>query len=162
MIVLVMGVAGAGKTTVGRMLAATLGYEFSDADSFHTPENVDKMRRGIALSDADREPWLRDLAAAVDDWLARDRDVVLACSALTAAYRAILLRDPSRMRLVYLKISPAIAHQRVSARRGHYMPGALVETQFEVLEEPAGREGAIVADASQPPDVLVRTVAAAL
>ena len=154
-IVIVMGVAGAGKTTIGRMLAAALRYEFSDADEFHSAANVEKMRRGERLNDSDRAPWLQAMAAAVDRWLRDGRNVVLACSALRGAYRDQLLRDRSRMRLVYLRVTPEVARQRVAGRTGHFMPGDLVNSQFEALEEPAD---AIAVDASQPPDVIVRAI----
>ena len=154
-----MGVAGAGKTTVGRMLARTLGYRFSDADDFHSRANVEKMARGEQLDDADREPWLGALAAAIEVWLQDGDDVVLACSALKESYRTRLMRDPSRMKIVYLKVSPAIALARVGKRVGHFMPRDLVESQFEVLEEPTA---AIVVDASQSPEFIVRTICDAL
>jgi gluconokinase len=158
-IVLVMGVAGAGKTTVGRELARALGYEFSDADSFHSPANVEKMRRGERLDDDDRRPWLDAMAAAIDRWLLEDRNVVLACSALKESYRAKLVRDRSRMRLVYLKVSPQVARERAAQRVDHFMPEDLVESQFEALEEP---RDAIVVDGSWPPDAIVRSICDAL
>ncbi len=150
-----MGVAGAGKTSVGRMLAKALGYEFRDADGFHPAANVEKMRRGAQLDDEDRAPWLQALASAIDTWLQNGTDVVLACSALKASYRAVLLRDLSRMRLVYLKVAPALARERVAGRPGHFMPDDLVDSQFEALEEP---DAAISVDASQPPDAIVRSI----
>lgn len=154
-----MGVAGAGKTTVGRLLADALGYRFSDADEFHSPANVEKMRRGERLDDSDREPWLAAMAHAVDGWLRDGANVVLACSALKASYQARLMRDPSRMALVYLKVPPDVARARVRTRDRHFMPADLVHSQFEALEEPAD---AIAVDATQPPDVVVRTIGDAL
>ncbi len=154
-----MGVSGAGKTTVGRMLARALGYRFSDADDFHSRANVEKMARGEQLDDLDRDPWLDALAAAIEVWLQNGDDVVLACSALKESYRVRLMLDPSRMKIVYLKVSPAIARARVGKRVGHFMPGELVDSQFETLEEPAT---AIVVDASHPPDVIVRNICDAL
>lgn len=155
MIVVVMGVAGAGKTTIGRMLAEALGYRFHDADEFHSPTNVEKMRRGERLAEEDREPWLDAMARAIDGWLRDGANVVLACSALKASYRARLMRDPSRMALVYLRVPPDVARARVGGRTDHFMPRALVDSQFEALEEPAD---AIAVDATQPPDVIVRTL----
>jgi gluconokinase len=152
-VIIVMGVAGAGKTTVGRALADALGYRFHDADEFHSAANVEKMSRGIALDDEDREPWLQALATAIDAWLREDAGVVLACSALKARYRSILQRDPTRVRFVYLKITPQLARERVSERVGHFMTERLVSDQFETLEEPTD---AIVADASEPPHDIVR------
>jgi gluconokinase len=158
-IVILMGVAGSGKTTVGRKLARALGYRFSDADDFHSRANVEKMARGEQLDDVDREPWLGAMAAAIDVWLHDDANVVLACSALKESYRERLMRDPSRMKIVYLKVSPATAAARVARRVGHFMPGDLVKSQFETLEEPAA---AITVDASHPPDFIVRTICDAL
>jgi gluconokinase len=158
-IILIMGVTGAGKTTVGRRLAEALGFQFSDADDFHSPANVDKMRRGIPLEDADRAAWLNALAAAIDEWLRDNANVVLACSALKASYRAILLRDPSCMRVVYLKVSRETARERLRRRPGHFMNPALVDSQFETLEEPAD---AITVDAGEPPTAVIRRVRSAL
>jgi len=153
MVVILMGVAGAGKTTVGRRLAESLGWEFVDADDFHPPANVEKMRRGLPLEDEDREPWLRALAAAIDEWLRAGAHVVLACSALKEKYRAVLRRDPARVRFVYLKIPPHVAAARVAARHGHFMKRALVDDQFKALEEPTN---AIVVDATGNPDEIVQ------
>ncbi len=96
MIIIVMGVSGSGKTTIGKLLADSLGWEFSDADSFHSPENVDKMRRGIPLTEADRMPWLQDLQTAIKHWLQENKNVVLACSALKDSYRQFLVSDSVR------------------------------------------------------------------
>jgi gluconokinase len=159
MIVLVMGVAGAGKTTVGRLLAASLASAFADADTFHPEENREKMRRGVPLDDADRAPWLRALAAAIDGWLARDRTVVLACSALKRAYRAQLLRDPARMRVVYLRGSADLLRERLERREGHFAGSALLASQLETLEEP---EGALTFDVAASPEALVAAIRAAL
>src|SRR5919109_713445 len=134
MVVVMMGVAGAGKTTVGKALADALGWQFADADDFHPARNVDKMARGVALDEADREPWLAALAAAIDEWLRTDTRVVLACSALKANYRAVLQRDPVRVRFVYLQVSPEVAHERVAHRPGHFMKERLVDTQFDTPE----------------------------
>jgi gluconokinase len=159
MVILVMGVSGAGKTTVGKELAEALGFRFSDADEFHSPENLEKMRRAVSLDEEDRQPWLRAMANAIDAWLATGTDVVLACSALKERYRSILLRDPARMRVVYLKISREIARARVAARTDHFMPQVLVDSQFEALEEP--RDG-ITVDAALHPDEIVTRVRAVL
>jgi gluconokinase len=158
-IILVMGVAGAGKTTVGRRLAGVLGFEFADADSFHTPASVEKMRRGVPLDDADRAPWLASLAAAVDTWLDAGEDVVLACSALKSAYREQLLRDRSRMAIVYLEVPPGVARARLDARAGHFMPSRLVDSQFQTLEAPMD---ALRVDATQPLRIVVQQLVEAL
>lgn len=154
-----MGVAGAGKTVVGQMLADALGFRFSDADEFHSPASIDKMTRGIPLGDADRAPWLQALALAIDGWLRDGIDVVLGCSALKASYRGILLRDRSRMPLVYLKVSPDVARERVARRADHFMKRDLVDSQFQTLEEPAD---AITVDADETPEVVVGRIRAAL
>lgn len=151
-----MGISGAGKTTVGARLAADLGARFVDADDLHPPENIARLRAGIALDDADRAPWLRALADAIDGWLERGDDVVLACSALRAAYRDQLRRDPARVVFVHLEISPALARARVSRRTGHFLRDPhIVDSQLRTLEPP---EDAIVVDAALPPDVLVAAI----
>jgi len=135
MIVIVMGVVGAGKTTVGRMLAEQLGWEFADADDFHPQTNVEKIRHGIALTDADRQPWLERLRGAVADWIARSKNVVLACSALKEIYRQILDVGP-QVRFVYLKGNATLIAQRLRAREGHFANERILASQFADLEEP--------------------------
>lgn len=137
MIVVVMGVAGAGKTTVGRLLAARLGAEFLDADDFHPVANVEKMRVGAALTDEDRWPWLARLNGVLRECEARGAAAVLACSALKASYRDVLLDELADARLVYLRGSRETIAARLAARRGHYMNPALLDSQFAALEEPA-------------------------
>lgn len=146
--VIVMGVTGAGKTTVGRLLAERMSWRFFDADDFHPPANVEKMRSGRALEEADRRPWLEKLRALIDDELRAGRSLVLACSALRQNYRDVLVSSAGRVRFVYLKIRPETARSRLEARAGHYMPAALIPSQFETLEEP---EDAIVIDGELPP-----------
>ena len=155
MIVLVMGVAGAGKSTVGRGLDDALGFELADADAFHSAANKAKMGRGVPLDDADRAPWLRALASAIDAWLAEGRDVVLACSALRRAYREALLRDRERTRIVYLKGSPDLIRERLSRRSGHFAGSDLLESQLATLEEP---DDALTVDVAAPPEALVRQI----
>ncbi len=159
MVILVMGVAGSGKTTVGQLLAEKLGFEFHDADSYHSEANRQKMANGIPLDDADRAPWLAALAAAIDGFLGEGRSAVLACSALKHAYRAQLLRDPARMKVVHLKGSPALLLERLKRRAGHYMKPSMLESQLKTLEEP---EDAITVDVASPPEVLVQEIIAAL
>jgi gluconokinase len=136
MVVVVMGVAGSGKTTVGRALAAELGWEFYDADDFHPPSNVAKMARGVPLDDEDRRPWLEALRAVVRGALGRGASAVLACSALRESYRERLLLD-ERVRLVYLKGGRDIIRRRLEERRGHFMNPSLLDSQLAALEEPA-------------------------
>jgi gluconokinase len=154
MVVVLMGVTASGKTTVGRMLAGALGYQFYDADDWHPPANVDKMRRGIPLNDADRQPWLATLRDLVRRCLAQNRDAVLACSALKDAYRRYLLIHP-HVTLVYLKADQDLIRGRLQQRRGHFMNPALLDSQFATLEEP---QDALWVDASLPPREIVRTI----
>ena len=159
MIVVVMGVTGAGKTTVGQQLAAALGAEFVDADDYHPPENVAKMRAGVPLDDDDRRPWLARLNAALREQAARGASVVLACSALKGAYRTILLAEVPAARLVYLRGGRDQIAARLATRRGHYMDPALLDSQFAALEEPTD---AIVVDVAATPGSIVAEVLRAL
>jgi len=130
-----MGVTGSGKTTVGRLLAGDLGWAYLDADDFHSELNIRKMKSGIPLNDADRRPWLESLRETVRDYLARNENAVLACSALRQSYREFLLLD-ERVKLVYLKGDYRMIQERLAERRDHYMDPALLDSQFETLEEP--------------------------
>jgi len=159
MIVIVMGVSGAGKSTVGAILADALGWDFVDADSFHPRSNLLKMRRRIALTEKDRAPWLASIRVQVQRWLTEYRSVVLACSALRASHRRLLMVDPTRMRLVYLKGSVDVLQARLSNRPRHFMPPELLDSQLAILEEPSE---AIIVDINQPPDAIVRQVREAL
>ena len=125
MVIVVMGVSGSGKTTVGQLLADALGAEFAEGDAYHPPANIEKMRRGIPLEDADRWPWLQTLAAQIDRWLAAGTPVVLACSALKQRYRDILAKGRPGVRFVYLEGDKALIRLRLDRRRGHYMPASL-------------------------------------
>jgi gluconokinase len=157
MVIVVMGVSGSGKTTVGKLLAQALGAEFAEGDAYHPPENIEKMRRGIPLEDADRWPWLQSLAAQIDRWLAAGTPMVLACSALKQSYRDVLAQGRPRMRFVHLEGDKALIRDRLDARRGHYMPASLLDSQIAALEPPidaitvdiAGTPEAIVADIIQ-------------
>lgn len=154
MFVVLMGVAGSGKTTVGRALARELGWEFYDADDLHPPANVEKMARGVALDDDDRGPWLEALRELVRACLARGAGAVLACSALKERYRRALLVD-GRVRLVYLKGDYKLIAERLKNRRGHFMRPQMLDGQFAALEEPA--EGVRV-DVSATPEEIVRAI----
>ncbi len=127
-VVVIMGVSGAGKTTVGRALAERLGWAFADADDVQPPENVAKMARGEGLTNADREPWLHALVALIDAHHARDEPLVLACSALKSRYRNLLRRP--EVQFVYLESDPDTIRARLEARTGHYMKAGLLESQF--------------------------------
>jgi gluconokinase len=159
MIIIVMGVSGSGKTTIGKLLADSLGWEFSDADSFHSLENVDKMQRGFPLTEADRMPWLQDLQTAIKHWLQENKNVVLACSALKDSYRQFLVSDSDRIKLVYLKGPYELIQMRLQERSNHYMSEKLLNSQFDTLEEPLD---AISMDVAQPPQIIVQNIKTAL
>jgi gluconokinase len=154
MIVVLMGVTGSGKTTVGRMLAAELGWNYYDADDFHSPANIEKMKRGIPLDDADRKPWLEALRDLIRNRLERSENCVLASSALKRSYRDYLLVD-EQVRLIYLRGSYELIKKRLSERRGHYMNPQLLDSQFETLEEP---EGHLTIDVSLPSAEIVKSI----
>ncbi|WP_448268944.1 gluconokinase [Nostoc sp. DSM 114159] len=159
MIIIVMGVSGSGKTTIGKLLADSLEWEFSDADTFHSPENVEKMRRGIPLSEEDRMPWLQDLQTAIKHWLQENKNVVLACSALKNSYRQFLVVDSDRIKLVYLKGSYELIQKRLKERSNHYMSEKLLNSQFYTLEEPVDT---LSMDVAQPPQIIVQNIRTAL
>lgn len=140
-----MGVTGAGKTTIGRMLASQLGWKFADADSFHSAANKEKMSQGIALDDADRAPWLASMRAAIVEWSSGHTNVVLACSALKRSYRETLAIGPE-VKFVYLKGSYEFIYQRLLSRHGHFATETILRSQFETLEEPSD---AIIVDVSK-------------
>lgn len=159
MVIILMGVSGSGKTTIGQMLAQRLGWTFYDGDDFHPPANVEKMRSGIPLTDADRESWLTALQELIDDLLQNGRSAVLACSALKQTYRTRLQRHPADVRFVYLKGDYDLIHQRLITRHGHFMPAGLLASQFAALEEP---QGVLTIDTSQSPEVIVTAITASL
>ena len=154
MIVVVMGVTGAGKTTIGVLLAQRLGCDFVDADSFHSPANVEKMKQGIALDDADRGPWLKSLRDAMESWAAEHKDVVLACSALKRSYRDELC-VAGQTKFVYLKGSYELIYQRLRQRHGHFASEAILASQFADLEEP---DDAITVDIDHTEDEIVAEI----
>jgi carbohydrate kinase (thermoresistant glucokinase family) len=156
-VVVVMGVSGSGKTTVGKLIADRLGAVFEEGDDYHPPENVAKMRAGIPLDDADRAPWLDRLSHEIDGWLHAGRISVLACSALKDAYRQRLGAGREGVVFVFLRGSPDVVGARLEARRGHYMPAGLLRSQFEALEEPAD---ALVADVAGTPDQIADGIVA--
>jgi gluconokinase len=155
MIVIAMGTAGSGKTTIGQLLAAQLGWAFADADDFQSPANVAKMSRGIPLDDADRAPWLDALRTAIVQWIGTHQNAVLACSALKANYRKHLRVSPE-VRFIYLKGTYETIAKRMLARKKHYAPEQLLASQFAALEEPG--DDAITVDIEQPPETIVAQV----
>jgi carbohydrate kinase (thermoresistant glucokinase family) len=150
-IVVVMGVSGSGKSTVAALLAGALGCHFQEGDDLHPRENVEKMRSGTPLTDADRLPWLRKIADEIDGWRARGECGVLTCSALKRSYRDIIIGDRHDVVLVYLKGSYDLIHQRIAARHEHFMPVALLDSQFATLEEPTPDENPIILDIGGKP-----------
>jgi len=158
MIVIVMGVVGAGKTTVGSLLAAQLGWDFADADDFHPGANVAKIRNGIPLTDQDREPWLECLREAIVRWIAAGKSVVLACSALKSAYRAKLQTGP-QVHFVYLKGSAGLIADRLRSRHGHFAGESILSSQLADLEEP---ENAITVEISDTPEQIVSEIRTSL
>jgi len=172
--IVVMGVSGCGKTAVGRLLAERLGWKFLDADDFHPPENVARMRRGEPLTDAERAPWLERLRQRMDTALvspSRGMDqqhpaagncarqgIVLACSALAKRYRQRLGLPDERMKLVHLDGPAEVIRARLKQRIGHFMPATLFESQCGALERPAHDERAITVDVSGSPEEIVAVV----
>jgi len=154
MIVIVMGVVGAGKTTVGQLLAEELGWEFADADGYHSAANVEKIRRGIGLTDADRAPWLESLHDAIVRWIDSGQDVVLACSALKRSYRQELAAGPE-VKFVYLKGSAALIGERLRARHGHFANEQILNSQLHDLEEPTS---ALTVEIDGTPQQIVRFI----
>jgi gluconokinase len=157
MIVIIMGVTGAGKTTIGRLLAEQLGWEFADADDFHPPQNVEKMRHGVPLTDQDRRPWLHSLREQIATWIAAGRNAVLACSALKRSYRQQLAAG-SEVRFAYLKGETALIADRLRLRHGHFADEQILAGQFADLEEPGDElEPVVTVDvASAPPEIVAR------
>jgi len=155
-VIIVMGVAGAGKTTIGLRLARELDWTFIDGDSFHSPSNIEKMATGQPLTDADRFPWLDRIRAAIEGWSVEGRRVVLACSLLKAVYRDFVLNGRRQLvQLVYLKASPLLLHERLLHRAGHFVKAPLLDSQLETLEEP---QDALLLNAANTPEQLVRHI----
>jgi gluconokinase len=152
---IVMGVAGSGKTTVAQALATRLGWRFEDGDKFHPASNVARMRSGQPLTDEDRWPWLRAIAEEVDRTRDAGGHLIVACSALKRAYRDILIGTRTGVRLIYLKGARDLILQRLRARRGHFMPPELLDSQFATLEEPGSDEDAVVVDVAPAVDAII-------
>jgi carbohydrate kinase (thermoresistant glucokinase family) len=156
----IMGVSGSGKSTVAKPLAARLGWAFQEGDDLHPPANIARMKAGIPLTDADRAPWLAAIAAWIDHQAALGAPGIVTCSALKRAYRDVLDTGRPQVRFVYLRGSEPLIAERVAARKGHFMPAALLDSQFADLEPPAGDENAIVIDIDRPIEAQVEAILA--
>jgi len=161
-VLVIMGVSGSGKTTIANELARQLGWEFEDGDWFHPAANVEKMHRGIALTDEDRWPWLRAIARWIDEARAAGRHGIVACSALKRRYRAILIGERPDVRLVYLKGDASLIARRIATRHEHFMPARLLASQFEALEEPSRDEHPVTVSIEPSPREIVAEIIGAL
>ena len=157
MIIVIFGVTAAGKTTVGQLLARELGWEFYEADDFHSVDNVEKMKRGVPLTDEDRQPWLGRLRELIERCFAAGENAVLACSALKKAYRD-RLRVSEQVKFVFLRGNRERISEQLQHRRGHFMNPALLESQFEDLEEPRSSEQVLTVDLGGSPRDLVQLI----
>ena len=154
-----MGVAGSGKTTVGRLLATQLGWPYHEADDFHSAANKAKMARGSPLDDTDRAPWLAAIRAAIDANVTRGQSAVFSCSALKESYRRVLTAGVPGLTLVFLSGDRALLQARLEARPGHYMKAGMLDSQFAILEPPSD---ALVFDVRQAPEEIVAEIRRAL
>ena len=161
-VVIVMGVSGSGKSTIGALLASHLRWEFEDADWLHPAVNVDKMHSGTPLTDEDRRPWLDAVAAWIDHRRRAGAHGVIACSALKRRYREILIGDRADVRLIYLKGTEELIARRIATRLEHFMPRNLLHSQFEALEEPGPNENPIVVSIETRPHEIVAQILSAL
>lgn len=159
---IVMGVSGSGKTTIANALGQRLGWIVEDADQFHPESNVTKMSAGIPLTDDDRGPWLRAIAAEIGRKRAADTSIIIACSALKRAYRDILVRDHRDTRIVYLRGAKELIAGRLKARKDHFMPPGLLESQLKTLEEPTEDEHPLVVDIDATVNQIVDRIVARL
>lgn len=155
MILLLMGVAGSGKTTIGRQLAASLGWTFRDADDFHPAANIAKMSAGLPLTDADRAPWLAAIRECIEGYLVRGENAVVTCSALKERYRRQLVTDPERVKLVFLGGDFDLILKRLNQRKDHFMKPEMLRSQFEALEAP---RDALRIDVAAAPDAIVARI----
>jgi gluconokinase len=157
-VIVVMGVAGSGKSTIGALLARRLGWAFADADAFHPEANVRKMKSGLPLTDDDRGPWLHAIADWMDGLRQQGKRGIVGCSALKRAYRRILVGGRPDTRIVYLKGDKELIAHRMAARSGHFMPLGLLDSQFRTLEEPGPEENPVVISIAAPPHEMVEEI----
>lgn len=157
-VIVLMGVSGCGKTTTGKRLATALGWPFRDADSFHPESNIAKMASGQPLDDSDRAPWLAAIAGWIDGQRAGSENGIVSCSALKRRYRDVLIGERADVQLVYLMGSLALIGDRLSRRKGHFMPPALLRSQFEALEAPTADERALTVSIRLPPNRIVASI----
>jgi gluconokinase len=162
MILIVAGASGSGKTTVGALLAGRLGWRFGDADDFHPAANIEKMRAGIPLTDEDRWPWLRAIAAWMDERIARGEPTVIACSALRRGYRDLLLGGRPDAQMIFLAVDREVLARRLAARHGHFFPEQLLGTQMDALEPPEPDERVISVHQTGGPAETVASIIAVL
>jgi gluconokinase len=151
----VMGVAGSGKSLIGAAFARALGVDFVEGDDYHPAENVERMARGIPLTDDDRAGWLRALAMRIGEAKDAGTGLVMSCSALKRSYRDVLRAGAGELQLVYLRGPRALIADRLTGRRGHFMPASLLDSQLATLEEPSPDEGAWICDISESPEDIV-------
>jgi gluconokinase len=161
-VVIVMGVSGSGKSTIGSLLAGRLQWEFEDGDWFHSPANVEKMHKGVALTDEDRWPWLDSIAAWIDRTRHEGGHGIIACSVLKRRYRDVLIGDRTDVRLVYLEGSEELIARRIATRHEHFMPPSLLHSQFSALEEPGPDENPITISIAPRPSEIVAQILSAL
>jgi gluconokinase len=154
-ILVIAGVAGTGKTTIGRLLAQQLHWPYHEADNFHSAANKEKMGRGVPLDDTDRAPWLAAIRHAIDDCVAQGRDAVFTCSALKERYRRVLREGRPEVHFVFLTGDRALLQQRMEGRTGHYMKSGMLDSQLAALEPPTD---ALVVDVQPPPEKIVATI----
>ncbi|HEX9665952.1 MAG TPA: gluconokinase [Thermodesulfobacteriota bacterium] len=155
MVIIIMGVEGTGKTTIGKMLAEKLGWKFYDADDYHPVANIEKMRNGIPLDDEERRPWLNEIRNLINSSLNGNEPSIIACSALKNSYREFLKQSKEQIIFVYLKGDKNTISKRLASRKGHFAGTQLLESQLRTLEEP---EGVITADISKRPEVIADSI----
>ena len=161
MVAIIWGVAGVGKTTIGQLLAKELGWEFYDGDDFHPAANIAKMKRGEALTDEDRQPWLARLREKIEDSIASGENAVVACSALKKKYRDQLKTGPE-VKFIFLRGSRSRIAAQIKSRRGHFFDPDLLDSQFSDLEEPTSRADSLTFETGDEPQTLAKKISASL